>query len=553
MAQARIWAVRTAQIFLLTLAVGLPGGGLSAQTNDELNAGLQFNFSPPGARSMAMGNAFAGRADDATAAFANPAGLLWLRNDEVSAEARAATYTTRYPNSGSATGDPTLCQGIRWQAATEGCLDTVDGLQFADFESSTSGLAYLSYVHTFAPKDKSDASRARGWRLAFFRHELANFKAEIDRAGGAFIGGEGTGRRFRSRQFGVRGSLDLDIQSFGIASAFVLGSNMWAGLALSYHDFQFDALTRRFLSVTNTTAAGDPFAVSLALPGLIDFSDANETDFHNQTGRDTDVSLTLGLLWHGSLRGKSYRWSLGAVYRQAPTFQFDYAYQPGPQGLILQASDPARADPAIEEALSGRADFEVPDALSLGFMIRPLERLHLSFQYDRIEYSNLEPESNIVFHVLEQHGRADCGYFSPSGEPREFVPCQTDETRLARFKVADADELHFGAEYELGWNVKYFVRIGSWYDPDHQMTYEFGSDDVREDLPATVDGLRLPLDRFAPRFAPGEDAIHFTGGLGIVPVGRPFQINVAFDVSDRGDIYSLSFVQFVGRTTGSER
>lgn len=553
MYQRRSWLESTLQVLLLAVVGGWPGA-LYAQTNDELNAGLQFNFAPPGARSMAMGNAFAGRADDATAAFANPAGLLWLRNDEVSVEARAASYTTRYPNSGSATGDPTFCEGIHWPAATDGCLDTTEGLQVAAFEGDTSGLAFLSYVHSFGPRNQSSSSRARGWRLAFFRHELANFRAEIDRAGGAFIGGEGTERSVRSRQFGVRGDLDLDIQSYGVSSAFVLRPNLWAGLALSYHDFRFDALTRRFVSVTETRADGIvvPGAV-MALPGPIDFSDSNENDFHRQTGRDDDVSFTLGLLWHGSLRGKSYRWSLGAVYRQAPTFQFDYVFKPGPQGLARQATDPDFADLGIEEALSGRADFEVPDALSLGFMIRPLERLHLSFQFDRIRYSNLEPESNIVFHVLEEEGRADCGYVSGAGEPQDFVPCRTDRSRLAKFRVEDADELHFGAEYEIGWNIKYFLRMGAWHDPDHQLRYEFDSEDVREGLPVTLNNLRSPWDRLAARFAPGEDELHLTGGIGVVPVGRPFQINVAFDLSDRADIFSLSYVQFVGSAKGSGR
>ena len=36
---------------------------------------LQFDFVNPGAKSLALGGAFTGLADDATAGFANPAGL----------------------------------------------------------------------------------------------------------------------------------------------------------------------------------------------------------------------------------------------------------------------------------------------------------------------------------------------------------------------------------------------------------------------------------------------------------------------------------------------
>ncbi len=83
---------RSGWLFLLLLGIAGPSRG---QTNEELGAGLQFSFAPPGARSLAMGGAFAGLADDATAAFANPAGLMWRTRSEVSVEGRHRTYATR--------------------------------------------------------------------------------------------------------------------------------------------------------------------------------------------------------------------------------------------------------------------------------------------------------------------------------------------------------------------------------------------------------------------------------------------------------------------------
>src|SRR5207248_3766204 len=62
---------------------------LAAQNTDiESLSGLQFNFGNPGARSLGMGGAFLGLADDASAAEANPAGLTILRKPEISLEAR---------------------------------------------------------------------------------------------------------------------------------------------------------------------------------------------------------------------------------------------------------------------------------------------------------------------------------------------------------------------------------------------------------------------------------------------------------------------------------
>src|SRR5688500_7632354 len=78
--------MRKTAFLVVALLVSLP---LAAQNVDiEALSGLQFNFGNPGARSLGMGGAFLGLADDASAAEANPAGLTILRKPEVSIEAR---------------------------------------------------------------------------------------------------------------------------------------------------------------------------------------------------------------------------------------------------------------------------------------------------------------------------------------------------------------------------------------------------------------------------------------------------------------------------------
>src|SRR5205814_3471143 len=77
---------RTFLVLALCSFAALPA---AAQNTDiEALAGLQFNFGNPGARSLGMGGAFLGLADDASATEANPAGLTILRKPEVSLEAR---------------------------------------------------------------------------------------------------------------------------------------------------------------------------------------------------------------------------------------------------------------------------------------------------------------------------------------------------------------------------------------------------------------------------------------------------------------------------------
>ncbi len=74
---------------LLLVVCAMTVTPLFAQNTDiESLAGLQFNFANPGARSLGMGGAFLGLADDASAAEANPAGLTILRKPEISVEGR---------------------------------------------------------------------------------------------------------------------------------------------------------------------------------------------------------------------------------------------------------------------------------------------------------------------------------------------------------------------------------------------------------------------------------------------------------------------------------
>ncbi len=98
---------------LILLLIGLLApAGVSAQ---EAVVPLQFSFSDPGARSIGFGGAFVALADDATAAFANPAGLVQLLRPEVSIEGRRWSYSTPFTEGGRIEGLPSGngCRGTR--------------------------------------------------------------------------------------------------------------------------------------------------------------------------------------------------------------------------------------------------------------------------------------------------------------------------------------------------------------------------------------------------------------------------------------------------------
>src|SRR5262245_43065913 len=84
----RYWRV----LAVLCLCFVLSNVDVFAITDEEIFRNFQFSFVNPGARSGAMGGAFIGLADDATAAEANPAGLTILTKPEVSLEYRNSQF-----------------------------------------------------------------------------------------------------------------------------------------------------------------------------------------------------------------------------------------------------------------------------------------------------------------------------------------------------------------------------------------------------------------------------------------------------------------------------
>ena len=151
---------------------------------------IEFDFSNPGARSVGLGGAFAGLADDATAAFANPAGLVQLLRPEVSVEGRHWSYSTPYTEGGRYEGQP-----------TDLGLDTTPGLRTGRSTEDVSGLSFLSFVYP-----------AGNWSFAVYRHQLAKFRARTETQGLFHLIGPDDARDIDRRWF-----TDLDVVSYGIS------------------------------------------------------------------------------------------------------------------------------------------------------------------------------------------------------------------------------------------------------------------------------------------------------------------------------------------------
>jgi long-subunit fatty acid transport protein len=109
-------------LILSALTLGL-GATAHAQPSPKVGAPpVQYNFSPPGARALAMGSAFIGLADDATASESNPAGLTILTKPEFSAHFRYSSLDNSAP-------------------------DTVSGQGFAEFNDKVGSPGFFSFVY----------------------------------------------------------------------------------------------------------------------------------------------------------------------------------------------------------------------------------------------------------------------------------------------------------------------------------------------------------------------------------------------------------------------
>ena len=327
---------RAGRTALLTLLVTASAAGAQ-------ETALQFSFSNPGARSLGFGGAFVALADDATAAFANPAGLVQLTRPEVSVEGRLWDYSTSFTAGGRLAGEPT---GIG--------IDDTAGLRFGTSDDTLASLSFLSLVY---PRGR--------WSVAVFRHQLANFEATSVTDG--FFVSRPDGPTLRTEDLRISGG--LKVVTWTVAAALRLSESFSLGLGMNYHEGRSDSTDEFFIFPGFGTAAQS----GLFLPNPFRPQDLIGV----QLGRvdDTDWTLTAGFLWK-----INRQWSLGGVYRLGPAILLEQVLLAGPafvepEGTVLEA----------------RAfDVHLPDVYGLGFAFRaPSEALTISVEWDHVEYSDI--------------------------------------------------------------------------------------------------------------------------------------------------------------------
>ncbi len=328
------------------LPVVLPVGIAVAQ--EEAPPVVEFSFSNPGARSMGFGGAFVALADDATAAFANPAGLVNLVEPEVSIEGRVWSYRTPIVEGGRGLGP-----------ATGRGLDVTPGLQIGESAADLGGVSFLSLVYP------------RGdWSFAFYRHQAADYEMASETVA-LFFGPWPGLPDSRARSWDYRRAMDLELVAYGLSAGYRLSDALSLGFGVSYFDTDLSLRLEQF----EIRDEADPQAPDWWSAQSFFAPQLQVTDWRLES-EDTAWGVLAGILWR-----ISDRWSLGAVYRQGPDVRAGFEERAGPMHW---------AAPAGTVTAAGVGDLSLPSVLGLGGSYRSGDgRLTVGLEWDRVGYSSL--------------------------------------------------------------------------------------------------------------------------------------------------------------------
>jgi long-subunit fatty acid transport protein len=321
-----------------------------ASAQSSLQVPLQFDFINPGAKTLALGGAFAGLADDATATFANPAGLTQLGGSEVSVELRSTRVSTPFLESGRLSGTISN-QGI----------DTVQGPVFGDSVGTHTGAGFVAGVYV-AP--------SRRWVVAGHRHELVRIDQSFVSTG-VF---EKAPEEFTSRrQPPLSGDRIVSITGYGVSGAYKPHPQVSVGAALSLYSFDFSSLYRRF------------DIEGFLGPPVFD----REVQRTTQLGSDVSLAPTFGVIVGSDVPDPSVaiwrRTRVGVVYRHGPSFTYTT------QGEGLPPDTGLR--------------FRVPHTLAVGASLRVKPPLIVAVEATRINYSRITED--FVVDQARGDGRGD--------------------------------------------------------------------------------------------------------------------------------------------------
>jgi long-subunit fatty acid transport protein len=290
-----------------------------------LHRGLRFNFGNPGARSLGMGGAFIGRADDASAAEANPAGLTVIQKPEVTIELRQLDFSQDVPF--GVQGFPSAgVQRVSNTHATPSILFVVPAGNLAFAGYYTRPLDYQQQTSLDAP---SGAVATIGASKIFFGDAPGN-----------------SSLRYRAEVFGLAGAWRIGGLSVGLGA--------------------------RYFRLKPAASFAD-FDVTVGAGGVPVKSSAQPTTFGRIEGSDSKVSYSVGLKW----ANPSENLSVGLVYKAGADYSVTEC---NPSTATERCSAANGASPS---------SFEIPTQIGAGISIRPMPGVTINGDIVRVQYDRL--------------------------------------------------------------------------------------------------------------------------------------------------------------------
>ena len=330
---------------------------LCAQNDIQASVNLQFRLTNPGARAQAMGGAFVGLADDTTAIFANPAGLVRMSSRTAVLEANSTRRDNPIP----------FYQGRITQTAVQ---DFDFNLEERSFAETTTSIPFFAYVQ---PKHRI--------KWGAFYAEQANFQRSFDTGAVGivpiFVGNPDVDRFTLGVFPTTANSLDLSLQTLGFSGATRLGPRLSFGVTVGFNELDY---------ATNSTATLDDPRVIFPEFNL-DVSEIEPLIGRVVTvagagGSDQQLSYFAGLLYT-----PSDTFHVGLAYKRQPKFNYDYS---GRERMLATPDE-------LTLVLAGSSDFDVPDSLGFGISFQPSDVAVIAAEVNRVFYSDLSESFAAIF------------------------------------------------------------------------------------------------------------------------------------------------------------
>ena len=489
------------------LALGLvlvfAAGSARGQFEAPLVSRLQLNFANPGGKSLAMGGAFVSLADDATAAFANPAGVPQLGAFEVGLSGKSFQF------------EPKLLTANFYVDSTKPGYAKRPYDEYNPSDSVTDA----EFVSVAGPLTKD---------ISFAVYRAVNLRYRIDSAN-ASAAGTGDYRMFfinvdsaDGLSIDEQGALDLKNEAYGLSLGARFGAlSLGAGVTLNKFSFDMEGTAgeAKHLYVVNRNRTG----------GL--FGPEQRVEVESDVTSGTELGWNVGFMW---LIDERSRLNIGGVYRKSPDFDIDYVMKYGTGAAATTYSCDGRTGTVKDATQCG--SFKLPDDYSVGISVQPVKSLTLAFDVQRILYSQLNDSFVPVFaytSCAEDVSLQQC--LSPTGKIRRAITTGASD---------DATIPRFGAEWGLGLSrtSTLFLRAGYYREPAHETQIGLLEDANGDRVPeAPIDLKMLPIsDAFREGTNNGGEAQqHFSFGVG-ASLGRQFSIDVAADIGDTNRYFVVS-------------